>query len=99
MPNRGFCAQIEMLERYRNHRIRTVIGAAALVACGLSPWQANAALVPSQDGVTVYDTVNNITWLANFNLPASSTFGLPVCSGPGSQTCVNSSGSMLRSTG
>ena len=44
------------------------IGAAALVAYGLFPWQTSTALIPSMDGTTVYDTVNNVTWLANFNL-------------------------------
>jgi uncharacterized protein (TIGR03437 family) len=48
----------------------------------------------SQDGFTVYDTVNNITWLADFNLPASNRFGLPVCSENLTQGCVNASGSM-----
>jgi uncharacterized protein (TIGR03437 family) len=59
-------------------------------------WVAVAAaqLRTSQDGLTVYDSVNNITWLANVNLPAGSRFGLPVCTGPGTQICVNASGSM-----
>jgi hypothetical protein len=58
--------------------------------------QAGAALVLSADGLTVYDTVNNGTWLANANLPATSRFGLPVCSGAtiDPKTCVNPSGSM-----
>lgn len=37
---------------------------------------AQAALVASVDGQTVYDTGLNITWLANGNLAASNTFGL-----------------------
>lgn len=37
---------------------------------------ANAALVASVDGKTVYDTDLNITWLANANLAATNTFGL-----------------------
>ena len=60
----------------------------------LLPVCARAALIPSQDGATIYDTVNNVSWLANANLAASNTFGIPVCSGPGTQTCVNASGSM-----
>jgi uncharacterized protein (TIGR03437 family) len=55
---------------------------------------ASAALVPSQDGLTVYDAVNNITWLANGNLPAANRFTLPVCNATNPQPCVNASGSM-----
>src|ERR1700694_5539884 len=51
-------------------------------------------LIPSPDGLTVHDTVNNISWLANANSPASNRFGLPVGTGPGTQICVNTSGSM-----
>lgn len=55
-----------------------------------------AALQPGSDGLTVYDTVNNITWLADANTPATNHFGLAVCNGtsPGIRTCVNASGSM-----
>ncbi len=57
--------------------------------------QASATLVLSPDGTTVYDTVNNVTWLADANLAASNRFGLPVCNGSDPQpTCVNASGSM-----
>jgi len=60
-----------------------------------APLAAAPALVLSADGLTVYDTVNNVTWLADANSPASNRFGLPVCSGgPKSQTCINASGSM-----
>ena len=50
----------------------------------------------STDGLTVYDSVNGITWLANTNLPASNRFGIPACTGVsvGVQTCINASGSM-----
>jgi hypothetical protein len=66
-----------------------------LVIAVLAPGsQAVAALIPSVDGTVVYDTVNNISWLADANLGASHAFGLAVCSGPGSQTCLNASGSM-----
>ena len=76
--------------------LRTMMGAAALVACGLSTLQAGSTLVLSADGVTVYDTVNNINWLADTNLAATNRFGLPLCNGSGSgtQNCVNASGSM-----
>jgi uncharacterized protein (TIGR03437 family) len=70
-----------------------MMGAAALVACALSPLQA-ATLVLSPDGITVYDTVNNISWLADANLAATNRFGLPVCNASGAQPCVNPSGSM-----
>jgi hypothetical protein len=57
--------------------------------------QASSTLILSDDGVTVYDTVNNITWLANGNLAAIDHFGLPVCLATSSPTaCVNPSGSM-----
>ena len=56
---------------------------------------ASAQLIPTTDGALVYDTVNNVTWLANANLPASNRFGLPVCNGSNSTTtCINASGSM-----
>lgn len=55
---------------------------------------APATLVLSPDGTSVYDTVNNVTWLADFNLAAINQFGLPVCQGGGPQPCVNASGSM-----
>lgn len=65
------------------------------VACALWPSQANAALQLSADGLTVYDTVNNITWLADFNPAAGNHFTLPVCSGPNPPAlCVNPNGSM-----
>jgi uncharacterized protein (TIGR03437 family) len=91
---RGFRGLIAMLDGFRDRGIRTMIGAAALVACGLWPLQAGATLVLSPDGITVYDTVNNINWLADANLPATNRFGLPVCTGSGTQPCVNASGSM-----
>ena len=75
--------------------IRTTIGAAALIVCGLSPLPANAALLLSADGSTVYDTVNNISWLADANLAASNRFGLPVCNDAANpKMCVNQYGSM-----
>ncbi len=43
---------------------------------------------------TVYDAVNGISWLADGDLPASNRFGIPLCAGPGSGTCINASGSM-----
>jgi hypothetical protein len=94
LRNRGLRDLIAMLDGFRDRGIRTTIGAAALVACGLSPSQASAALLLSQDGTAVYDTVNNVSWLADADLAASNRFGLPVCTGSGTQPCVNPSGSM-----
>ena len=57
--------------------------------------QASPPLALSSDGATVYDTTNNISWLADANLPASNTFGLPYCTDPSNpKICVNPSGSM-----
>ena len=74
--------------------IRTSFGT-MLAACVVSPLVADAAWVVSADGATVHDTVNDVSWLADFNLPATNRFGLPIC-GAGSDTkaCVNASGSM-----
>jgi hypothetical protein len=46
------------------------------------------------DGQTVYDPVANVTWLANANLAATNTFGLPNCTEPGPKACVNPDGAM-----
>ena len=53
-------------------------------------------LVLSADGATVYDSANQINWLADANLAASNRFGLPVCKGTAAdpKTCINPSGSM-----
>ena len=84
-----------------NLEMRGVISSSILklaprLVCALSVLQMNAALVLSPDGITVYDSVNNITWLADFNLPASNRFGIPVCTvtNVGVKTCINPSGSM-----
>ena len=37
-----------------------------------------AALIPKLGGQVVYDTDRDITWIADTNLAASNTFGLPV---------------------
>ena len=64
--------------------------ASALAAQGASMFTL------SSDGLSVYDSVNNITWLANADFPATNLFGIPVCtaSGVGQKSCVNASGSM-----
>jgi uncharacterized protein (TIGR03437 family) len=96
MQNRGLRDAIMMLGGFRARGIRATIGAAVVAACGLSSSQASATLQLSTDGLTVYDIVNNVTWLADVNLPATNRFGLPVCngSGLGLRTCLNASGSM-----
>lgn len=54
---------------------------------------ARAALILSADGQTVYDNSTGLTWLANFNLPASQTYGLG-CNQIAGPNCINSDGSM-----
>ena len=66
-----------------------------LALLAASTLEAASTFVLSADGLTIYDSVNNITWLANANLPAANRFGVPVCNGSlGLQSCVNASGSM-----
>jgi hypothetical protein len=65
-----------------------------LVIMCAPPPAASATLLLSLDGTTVYDIANNVSWLADANLPAVNRFGLPLCTGSGTQTCVNASGSM-----
>jgi uncharacterized protein (TIGR03437 family) len=60
----------------------------------LNSLHTSGTLVPSADGITVYDTTNGLTWLANANLAASNRFGLPPCTVGGATPCVNPSGSM-----
>jgi len=81
------------LSGLHSHGVRTAIRA-ALVAFALSPLQAAATLALSPDGITVYDTVNNVSWLADANLAATERFGLPVCTHSTAQPCINPSGSM-----
>src|SRR6202521_1578049 len=99
LRKRGLRGRIAMLNTFRDRGIRTTMVAAAAVAAalgagGLWPLQAGATLLLSPDGITVYDTVNNVSWLADADLAATNRFGLPLCTGPGTQTCVNASGSM-----
>ena len=53
LRNHGLRDLMGMLDRFRDGGIRNMIGAAALVACSLSPLQAGATLVLSPDGITV----------------------------------------------
>lgn len=43
-----------------------------------TPAASGTALQVNPGGQTVYDPVTNVTWLADFNVAASNTFGLPV---------------------
>jgi uncharacterized protein (TIGR03437 family) len=75
--------------------LRALSGVVALFACALPPLRAGMPLTLSPDGISVYDTVNNISWLADFNLAATNRFGLPLCATTSSTVpCVNPSGSM-----
>src|SRR5512142_3469980 len=47
-----------------------------VTSCMLSAGDAEAELIPSADGLTVYDTVMRVTWLSNANLPATEKFGV-----------------------
>lgn len=55
--------------------LRTVALLAAIQSCVA----AEAALIPSADGLTVHDTTLHVTWLANANLPGTPAgrFGVP----------------------
>ena len=98
--NNGFAKGIDS-----NHRITSNFAAyqqtvaagsigEGIVMCA-PPSAASAPLLLSLDGTTVYDIANNISWLADFNLPASNRFGLPVCTATTDpKACVNASGSM-----
>ena len=59
--------------------MRTILGVIGLMAWGMPLSPANSMLTLSADGTTVYDTANNISWLADANLGASNRFGLPLC--------------------
>src|SRR6202050_3672102 len=56
----------------------TLIGSAQLSA--QNPFWP-LVLIPN--GETVYDVVNDVTWLTDANLPARQTFGIPLCDGSG----------------
>jgi hypothetical protein len=55
---------------------KSLLAAAGLCAGVLSSGVAEASLVASDDGETVYDTVNDVTWLANANLARTRSFGV-----------------------
>ena len=47
-----------------------------------APLATGSGLQASADNQTVYDPQTNITWVANANLAATNTFGLPRCTDP-----------------
>lgn len=51
---------------------------AALVLTAAFSGTTEAALMSRLNGQAVYDTTNNITWIADTRLAATETFGLPV---------------------
>ena len=60
-----------------------------------TPAATGTGLQVNPGGATVYDPVTNITWLANANLPASNTLGLPLCTSPTAPAvCVAADGAM-----
>lgn len=90
---RGNGMRLRLIQRTVIALIRA--GALLVATFGTRPLWASSTLTLSSDGVTVYDTANGITWLANGNLAASNRFGLPFCTVTSSPTaCVNPSGSM-----
>jgi hypothetical protein len=80
----------------------TCVGSAQLSAQNSAPGDWQKILIPY--GETVYDSVNNVVWLADANLadkrlPQNKNlrFGLPLCDVPDpapENPCVNESGSM-----
>jgi len=59
------------------------------------PAGSGSGLQVSADKRTVYDPMTDITWLANVNLAASNTFGLPRCADPITPPiCVAQDGAM-----
>jgi hypothetical protein len=58
----------------------------ALSASLVAAPHADAALIPSTDGLTVLDTDLYVTWLANANLPATEKLGVSNINADGSMT-------------
>jgi hypothetical protein len=68
------------------------LGSTRLAAQNSAPGDWQIYLIP--DGRTVYDVVNQVTWLADANLAKDFRFGLPLCETSSEVPCVNASGSM-----
>jgi hypothetical protein len=67
-------------------------GSARLSAQDSAPGYWQIYLI--RNGWTVYDVVNQVTWLADANLARAFRFGLPLCETSSEVPCVNTSGSM-----
>src|SRR5450631_4366513 len=65
---------------------RTAMLISALSASLVAAPHADAALIPSTDGLTVLDTDLYVTWLANANLPATEKLGVSNINADGSMT-------------
>jgi hypothetical protein len=99
-----------LTEKTMNRRIAIVTSVAALTCASAAPLSAQNSAPGdwqqflSTDGVTVYDSVNYVVWLADANLAGQTLadgedfrFGLPVCpplTMEPTEPCVNPSGSM-----
>jgi hypothetical protein len=60
-----------------------------------TPAASGMGLQVNPGGQTVYDPIGDVTWLANANLAATNTFGLPICTRPTtSSICAAQDGSM-----
>ena len=75
--------------------LKTIFAAGMAAAAAFDAPHSVAALIPSADGMTVFDTAKNVNWLADANLAATDRFGLPVCNAATDpKSCINASGSM-----
>jgi uncharacterized protein (TIGR03437 family) len=64
-----------------------------------TPAATGTRLQVNPGGLTVYDPVTNVTWLANGNLAATNTFGLPTCKDQNTpKVCVAQDGAMTWNT-
>ena len=62
-----------------------------------APVPTGNGLQVSTDGQTVYDPVEDVTWLANADLAKTQTFGAQCVNGDGT-SCINPDGSMSHTT-
>ncbi len=62
-----------------------------------SPTPVGTGLQASADGLTVYDPVADVTWLANADLARTQTFGAQCTNGDGTP-CIAADGSMSHTT-
>jgi hypothetical protein len=81
-----------------NLKFKTIIYTSLVLALNagfLSVPSADAQLITSPDGESVYDSTLNVFWLANANLAASEKFGIAsACTFPPQTPCINPDGSM-----